>query len=164
MKRCILTIFLSAAVLILISAYDRKPTETLFVPQHVAIERGDSCLFDVSSMNGRNVLITFWSSDDAKSRLSNMYYAALANKHDNMVHVGVNFDSSPELFREILRRDKLSGDSLQFHLSGDDAAKMINRYGLRNGYQSYMFDPAGNVIARNPTNEYVNRLLGVAGS
>lgn len=160
MKRCILTIFLSVAVLLLISAYERKPTETLFTVDNMAISQGDSCLLEMSEMKGKNVLLTFWSSDDATSRLSNMYYSSLARKHEDMVHVGVNFDSSPQLFREILRRDNLAGDSLQFHVSGDDAAKMINRYGLQHGFQSYMLDPSGKVIARNPSLENVDRLLG----
>lgn len=164
MKRCIFTIFLSIAVLILLSAYERKPTDTLFVPNDVVIGRGDSCVFDISEVSGRNVLLTFWSSDNASSRLSNMYYAALARKYDDMVHVGVNFDSSRQMFEEILRRDNLDGDSLQFHVSGNDAARLINSYGLKHGFQSYMFDPSGRIIARNPSAENVNRLLGNSGS
>lgn len=158
MRRAILTLFLSAAVVILISAYDRPATGDIFTQGRFEIPRGDS-IVPLSDAGGRNMLVTFWSSGDAVSRLSNIYYSAIARKDPRIVHVGVNFDESDEMFREILRRDHLGDEPMQYHVGGKDAADMIRRYGLTRGFQTYMLSPDGNVVARNPTVEKIDTLV-----
>lgn len=158
MKRAILTLFLSAAVVILISAYDRPVPDDIFIRGRFEIPLGDS-IVPMSDAGGRNMLVTFWSSGDAVSRLSNIYYSAIARRSPDIVHVGVNFDESAEMFREILRRDDLGDEPLQYHVTGRDAADMIRKYGLARGFQTYMLSPAGNVVARNPTAERIDTIV-----
>ncbi|MDE6490763.1 MAG: hypothetical protein K2L49_06350 [Muribaculaceae bacterium] len=159
MKRAILTLFLSAAVVILISAYDRPHSDVRFSSGQFEIAQGDS-IIPLSDTAGRNLLVTFWSSGDAVSRLSNIYYAAIARQNPALVHVGVNFDTSDDMFYEILRRDNLTGDPMQYHVAGQNAADMIRRYGLSRGFQTYMVSPDGNVVARNPSADRIEAIVG----
>lgn len=160
LKRLILTIFLAAAVIILISAYDRPfASHPDFNPRGFVIEHPDSGSFDLDRLAGRHVMVTFWSSSDAESRLKNMYYAAMARHNPDLWHVGINMNDTPEMYREILRLDHLDGDSLQFHMGGDAAARMAGRYGLKSRYNTFMLDPSQSVIARNPSAEQVDSLL-----
>lgn len=156
MKRAIFSIFLVIAVLLLISAHETpilRSTATYTAPGFT-IGDGDSAI-SLSDMRGKYVLLTFWSSDDAKSRLANIEHSSIAGRYPSVEHIGINFDSSGSMFKEILKRDNLSESPLQLHVDGMAASKLINSYGLKNGYQSYLLDPAGNVLARNPSAEAV---------
>jgi len=156
MKRAIFTIFLMVAVLLLISSHETsllKNADTYTAPKFT-IGAGDSAV-SLDDMRGKYVLLTFWSSDDARSRLANIEYSAIAGRHASLEHVGVNFDSSQSMFKEILKRDNLTGAQLQLHVDKESAARLINSYGLKNGYQSYLVSPDGNVLARNPSAETI---------
>ena len=156
MKRAIFSIFLVVAVLLLISAHETpllKNTDTYTAPKFT-IGEGDSAV-SLDDMRGKYVLLTFWSSDDARSRLANIENSAIADQHASLEHVGVNFDNSRSMFKEILKRDHLTESPLQLHVDGESASRLISSYGLKNGYQSYLVGPDGNVLARNPSAETI---------
>lgn len=69
--------------------------------------------------------VTFWSSDNAASRLENMQQAALARADSSMVHIGVNLDDTPDLFADFLMRDNLRDDPNQL-LATDEAARALS--------------------------------------
>ena len=96
MKRAVFTIFLAVAVLLLISAHEGpllRNTETYSAPK-LFFGEGDSAI-SLDDMRGKYVLLTFWSSGDAKSRLSNIMYSSLASRNTGLEHIGGNFDTSP---------------------------------------------------------------------
>ncbi|MDE6307019.1 MAG: thioredoxin family protein [Muribaculaceae bacterium] len=157
MKRAVFTIFLAVAVLLLISAHEGpllRNTDTYSAPK-LFFGDGDSAI-SLDDMRGKYVLLTFWSSGDAKSRLSNIMYSSLASRNTGLEHIGVNFDSSPSMFKEILKRDNLAGSPLQVRVDGISADRLISRYGLKNGFQSFLVDPAGKVVARNPSLDMIS--------
>lgn len=157
MKRIVFTIFLAVTVLLLISAHEnpRLRNPAAYIMPTLIYGDGDS-IVSLADMRGKYVLLTFWSSDDAASRLSNITYSSLASKYPELEHIGVNFDSSPSMYREILKRDNLSGTSRQVRVEGASADKLINRYGLRNRFQSFLVSPEGNIISRNPSVDMVS--------
>ncbi|MDE7407504.1 MAG: hypothetical protein K2M76_03700 [Muribaculaceae bacterium] len=148
-------------MIILISAYDRPLTghASGFNPRGFVIEQPDSGDFNLEAMAGRHVMVTFWSSSDAASRLRNVYYSAMARHNPDLWHVGINMGDKPEMYREFLRLDRLDGDSLQFHVGKDVASRLTGRYGLTTCYNTFMLSPEQNVIARNPSAERVDSLL-----
>lgn len=126
MYKVIFSIFLAAVVLVLLSshsdAYPARPQVRPVVPLTIEHDGGVLRLADVGA--GQRVAVTLWSSDDAASRAANAFMAMKARSDAGLTHVGVNVDESPEMFREILRRDRLTDDSLQLHLSGAEASRL----------------------------------------
>ena len=72
--------------------------------------------------------------------------------------VGVNFDTSEGLFREIVRRDSLVPQE-QFYASGDTARSIYDNYGLRDGFGAVLIDPRGRIVTHNPTDAELDALL-----
>jgi len=143
----ILTIFLSAAVLLLIAAREREPRLRLPELPGLVSGIGDSAVWARGDRSNR-VLLTLWSSDDAVSRLSNIYYSALARRTDGVVHIGVNFDESPAMYREVLRLDRPDSSSVQYRVDGSRAQDLRLQFGP--GFNTFLIDSAGRVLARNP--------------
>ena len=66
-------------------------------------------------------------------------YQTLLRSHDfsgQLQVISVNFDRSKKLFEEIVRKDNLDAKS-QFYVQGDKAAKIIDDYRLKDGYQTF---------------------------
>ena len=71
--------------------------------------------------------------------------------------LSVNFDRSERLFREIVRRDGLSAKS-QFHVKGSQANQLIKDYHLESGMKSFLIDPEGRIVAKNPTEKMLKEI------
>ena len=75
-----------------------------------AVTRNDSTV-SLHDLRGKYVLVDFWSSADANSRLkSNEYNTLRVTDTGRLKRVSVNFDRSEELFNEIVTRDHLDPD------------------------------------------------------
>ncbi len=112
----------------------------------------DSSSVSLAGLKGRYVLLNFWDSTDAVSRIATADYDAFARNLGNEERfclLSVNFDRSERLFREIVRRDNLSAES-QMHLSPTEAAKIITDYRLARGNCSFLINPEGKIVAVNP--------------
>ena len=120
------------------------------------IERPDS-LVQLDDLKGEWVLLQFWTSGDASSRLavreySRIHDAAIGSmSKEQFRHLAVNFDRSSSLFREIVRRDGLNAES-QFY-AGDKALRdnLVRRYHLDNGMKAFLINPRGQIVAVNPS-------------
>lgn len=108
----------------------------------------------LDEMRGEYVLLNFWSSSDAPSRIAVNKYNSWMESHPeaDVSLLGVNFDNSENLFKEIVRRDGLDAAS-QFNVSGEDAKTIIKNYGLENGYGTVLINPQGKIVAHNPSAE-----------
>ncbi len=119
--------------------------------------RNNESTVNLKQMNGRYVLVDFWSAADGKSRLkSNQYNALGIEKNDHVERVSVNFDRSENLFKEIVSRDRLDPSS-QFHVNDSQAEKLIRRFGLDDGFKSYLIGPDGRIESVNPDPAYLAR-------
>ncbi len=118
----------------------------------------DSIALD--EFRGDYVLLNFWNSTDAVSRRDANLYTAWIRQHPeaDLKLIGVNFDTSEGLYREIVRRDSLEA-SQQHHASGDIARAIINNYSLGDGYGSVLVNPAGRIVAHNPTPEELTAMF-----
>ncbi|MCC8120281.1 MAG: redoxin domain-containing protein [Bacteroidales bacterium] len=161
MKKTIFTIALMAVMLIATSGLSRG--EAALAPGSVAPElnlTSDSQSTALSLMRGDYVLLSFWSSSDAASRVQCNAYSAWVNDcHDAKIHhVGVNFDQEPALFHEITRLDGLD-KATQFNVSGSAADRIISDYQLAQGYGTMLIGPDGRIAAINPSTSDLSSLL-----
>ena len=152
MKKTISVIVLFAVLVISVSAYSGRVYEAAegYKAPLFKVEKSDT-LVSLADLRGRYVLVNFWASTDAQSRLRANDYDALGDYYpgERFCHLSVNFDRSERLFREIVRRDNLMAET-QFHVQGDDAAEIIDAYRLDKGYRSFLIDPDGMIVATNP--------------
>lgn len=150
---------LFAAVLISLSAHTGRVFEAAegYNAPLFSLSRGDSASVSLADMKGRFVLVKFWSSTDATSRLENRQFDRLAAEgalQQHLSFVSVNLDPDVVLAEEIARRDGLNPDT-QWHVEGAEADKIIADYNLDTSFDSYLIDPQGRVIAVNPGRQQI---------
>ncbi len=101
------------------------------------------------------------------SRMRNMNNDVIARRvdaalppdaRDTLNFISVNFDSSRRLVEEIAARDSLNLRDILL-AAGPDSRRLRSDYHLIDGYRSYLIDPAGRVIARNPSEATILRLM-----
>lgn len=134
--RATISIFLAALVLLMISSHDsfanRRRNYPERPPEEIRHALGTLRLNDFGT---GHVSVTFWSSDDAASRIENIREAARARSDSTLTHIGVNLTDNRELFEAFLKRDRLAGDSLQLLAAGEDAERLREAYGYRTVYK-----------------------------
>lgn len=128
-------------------------------PKIEAVSNGDTDI-TLSDLKGKYVLVNFWDSHNAVSRIAAGEYDRFfrAHRQKNLRLLSVNTDSNRRLFDEIIRSDGL--DSLtQFHIMDIKARGITPDYHPEDGYSSYLLNPSGKVIAVNPTIETVEHIV-----
>ncbi len=153
-------IVLFAVLVISVSAYSERVFEAAegYNAPSMTIENSDTTL-SLADMKGRYVIVTFWSSADADSRLRAYRYdeAAKLLPQERFCLLSVNFDRSERLFREIVRRDNLSAEN-HIHVDGSQANRIIHDYRLTEGFKSLLIDPKGRIVATNPSIETLTKM------
>ena len=153
-------IVLFAVLVISVSAYSERVFEAAegYNAPSMTIENSDTTL-SLADMKGRYVIVTFWSSADADSRLRAYRYdeAAKLLPQERFCLLSVNFDRSERLFREIVRRDNLSAEN-HIHVDGSQANRISHDYRLTEGFKSLLIDPKGRIVAMNPSIETLTKM------
>lgn len=130
-----LSIFLAALALLLIASRDtfaaHRRNYPLRPPEEIQHALGVLRMQDLDPQ-GR-VSVTFWSADDAASRVENIKEALRAKNDPKLTHVGVNVGDNPALAAAYLRRDALDGDTLQ--LLALPESGLEEQYGLGTLYR-----------------------------
>lgn len=129
------SIFLAALVILLISSRDSYASKIHNYPVRPpqSIEHALGTL-NLDSLNSRNISVTFWSAEDAASRLENIKETARARTDPSLTHIGVNIGDNPELAQAYLRRDALDSDTLQL-IASPEATTALQKYGLGTLYR-----------------------------
>lgn len=126
------------------------------------VERNDSSVA-LDNMKGQWILLHFWASSDAASRIACKQYTELEqsqpadNPGERFHLLAVNLDRSERLFREIVRRDGLSAKS-QFFIERSHAVKIMDDYHLDKGLSSFLINPEGKIVAKNPSEQQLIEL------
>lgn len=121
------------------------------------VEANDT-IVSLDDMKGHWVLLQFWATSDAKSRISTKQYSDLirtnpANRpSERFRFLAINMDRSEKLFKEIAKRDGMD-EKAQFHVAGKKAGKLVKDYHLENGMHSYLINPQGKIVAKDPTKQ-----------
>ncbi len=116
--------------------------------------------FALDRMRGEYVLLNFWNSTDAASRVAANKYDTWVARHPDadVCLLSVNFDRSEAFFHEIVRRDGMN-EELQYHADDSEARQIRKDYALKDGYGTLLINPEGKIIAHNPTPEELERIF-----
>lgn len=138
---------------------DHRVAEGMNVPRF-EVKANDGSTVSPSDMKGRFVIVNFWASDDAESRIAaNQYDSYVESAAEEQISlVSVNIDDSERLFREIVRLDGLNDES-QFFVQSAEASSIVRDFDMTAGLQSFLIDPSGVVVAVNPTIETIAKYV-----
>lgn len=152
MNKTLLILAVLGLLTLFTSAYYSAPADSRIGYKAPALVLGDknNDLSPLQQQRGENVLLSFWSSDDPESRLSNLRYDRLVRgMDDGVVHVSVNLDRSESVFNAILAVDNLDR-STHYHSSAEVQESIIKSWRLDDGFHSFLLDPNGKIIAIDP--------------
>jgi hypothetical protein len=152
MNKLLLAIAVLGLLTLFTSAYYSAPADSRigYKAPSLVLGMSNNGLSPLQQHRGENLLLTFWSSVDAQSRLDNMRYDRLSrNQGGNYAHVSVNLDRSESVFNSIVAIDNLDR-SAHFGTSADSHETIIKSWRLENGYHSFLIDPQGRIIAIDP--------------
>lgn len=109
--------------------------------------------FFISDLKGEYVLVNFWSTTDAASRVAAGTYDQLMKTNDfggRLNLLNLNLDANEALFDAVVRQDGLD-TAMQYHLDGEAAKELTKLYHLDEGLRALLIDPSGKIVAVNPT-------------
>jgi len=98
---------------------------------------------------GHLVLLSFWASYDAVSRLQNASLGyAVSQSPQNVEMVSISFDEYESTFLEAIRNDELVGNNCYREQRGVKSS-LYQTYRLKRGFSNYLIDADGVIIAKN---------------
>lgn len=106
---------------------------------------------ELSDLKGKYVLLSFWASYDAQSRMQN---ASLSNAlhstspNNNVEMVSVSFDEYQSIFEETIRKDQIVTPTCFVETKGESSG-IFKKYRLGRGFTNYLLDDNGVIIAKN---------------
>ncbi|EJW98955.1 hypothetical protein BF2301 [gut metagenome] len=107
---------------------------------------------DLSDMQGHYVLLSFWASYDAHSRMRN---ACISNvlrlaTPKNVELVSISFDEYQSVFQETIRKDRIVTPTCFVETKGT-SSDLFKKYRLNRGFTNYLLDGNGVIIAKDLT-------------
>lgn len=138
---------------------NREDTDPKALPHiDTAVNAADSV--NISSLRGHYVLVDFWNSRNAVSRIAATEYDRFMADHKklNLRLISVNTDTDTKLYKEIVSHDSLNPRT-QYHISDTRARNHTPSYQPAEGYASYLLDPQGRIVAYNPTVESLENIV-----
>ena len=108
-------------------------------------------LAELSDMKGKYVLLSFWASYDAHSRMQNASLSNVlrsASRNENVEMVSVSFDEYQSIFKETVRKDQIVTPTCFVETRGESSG-LFKKYRLGRGFTNYLLDENGVIIAKN---------------
>ena len=105
--------------------------------------------FDLTDLKGKYVLLSFWASYDAQSRMQNASLSnALRSTSQDVEMVSVSFDEYQSVFQETIRKDQIVTPTCFVETKGESSG-IFKKYRLGRGFTNYLLDDNGVIIAKN---------------
>ncbi|HPW71615.1 MAG TPA: TlpA disulfide reductase family protein [Bacteroides graminisolvens] len=115
--------------------------------------------FKLDDLKGKYVLISFWASYDALSRMHNAQLNEVLNHTSRKVEmVSVSFDEFSSVCKETIRKDRLNARVCAVETKGEDSG-LFKKYRLNRGFANYLLDDNGIIIAKNISAENLLSIL-----
>lgn len=160
MRKTISFIVILVVLLSFSSAYNAQEIDgnvNSFAPNFTV--SGNDSTFTLSKERGKYVLLNFWSSDDAESRIRNIEANNAAKNADKeIVFASINYDRSERLFNEILKVDGIDRNS-QFYDKDGTESEVYKQFRLDKGLNCYLINRDGKIVAVNPDLDKLTELL-----
>ncbi|WP_300703213.1 TlpA family protein disulfide reductase [Bacteroides sp.] len=105
---------------------------------------------DLSKLKGKYVLLSFWASYDAQSRMQNasLNNALQSTSRNNVEMVSISFDEYKSIFDETVRKDQIVTPTCFVETKGESSG-LFKKYRLGRGFTNYLLDDNGVIIAKN---------------
>lgn len=119
---------------------------------------------ELSDLKGKYVLLSFWASYDAQSRMQNASLSnALRSTSQDVEMVSVSFDEYQSVFQETIRKDQIVTPTCFAETKGESSG-LFKKYRLNRGFTNYLLDGNGVIIAKNISaaelSAYANKIKG----
>ena len=108
-------------------------------------------LAELSDMKGKYVLLSFWASYDAHSRMQNASLSNVlrsASRNENVEMVSVSFDEYQSIFKETVHKDQIVTPTCFVETKGESSG-LFKKYRLGRGFTNYLLDENGVIIDKN---------------
>ncbi|WP_288361792.1 thioredoxin family protein, partial [uncultured Bacteroides sp.] len=99
-------------------------------------------------LKGRYVLLSFWASYDAQSRMQNVSLSNALRSSHNVEMVSISFDEYQSIFKETVRKDQIVTPTCFVETEGEGSG-LFKKYRLNRGFTNYLLDGNGVIIAKN---------------
>ena len=104
--------------------------------------------FQLNQLKGRYVLLSFWASYDAHSRMQNISLSNVLRSSRNVKLVSISFDEFESIFKETVRKDQIVTPTCFVETQGENS-RLFKKYSLNRGFANYLLDGNGVIIAKN---------------
>ena len=117
--------------------------------------------FKLRNLRGKYVLLSFWASYDAQSRMQNVSLSNVLRSSHNVELVSVSFDDYQSIFEETIRKDQIVTPTCFVEAKGENSG-LFKKYRLDRGFTNYLLDGNGVIIAKNISvanlSAYINKV------
>ena len=103
---------------------------------------------ELSDLKGKYVLLSFWASYDAHSRMQNASLSNVLRSSRNEEMVPVSLDEYQPIFKETVRKDQIVTPTCFVETKGESSG-LFKKYRLGRGFTNYLLDENGVIIAKN---------------
>ena len=105
-------------------------------------------LINLKDFKGKYVLLSFWASYDAPSRMQNATLSHATSKNDKVEMVSVSFDDYLSIFNETIKKDGITTSHCFVETAGEKS-ELYRTYRLNKGFKNYLLDENGVIIAKD---------------
>lgn len=109
---------------------------------------GERQLVDLKDLKGKYVVLSFWASYDAPSRMKNATLNHVASQNDKVEMVSVSFDDYKSIFNETIKKDRITTSNCFVETAGKQS-ELYQTYRLHKGFKNYLLDENGIIIAKD---------------
>lgn len=118
--------------------------------------------FSLAQLQGKYVLVNFWASYDAFSRMQNAGFSNILKQYSKVEFVSVSFDEYSSIFSETIRRDQVSTPTCFVDTKGV-SSPVFRTYKLEKGFTNYLLNEKGVIIAKDLLPTDLSRYISTQG-
>lgn len=114
---------------------------------------------NLTSFQGKYILIDFWASWCGPCRLGNKKLVKLYSEisPDKIEIIGISIDTDPNKWLKAIEKDKIKFTQLIDPKGFDSNTSVL--FGVEELPSKFLFNPEGILIAKNPTEEEIIKLI-----
>ena len=115
--------------------------------------------YHLHDFKGKKVVVNFWATYDAQSRVNNVrLHNYLSKHHADIAFLSIAFDENINIVERTLTLDKLNPASQFCEVSGT-GSNVYKDFKLNQGFRNYLIDENGVITAMNITPDSLTAIL-----